>query len=284
MSRDRTSDRTPIIWLSLAVAGGIVAAFGYWTDATETVLGSGLAVAFLGTGIGLVTWTRTMDLDHHAVQERDSLAVDDEAGDELDSVITTSAVEFRRRRLLLVLLGGSFASMAVAFIGPIGSLGPKPSGGRQRTAWGRGSKLVTIDGRPVPVDQFGFDELVTVFPEGSVGRDDSQVVLMRIRPELLSERTVAGGAVDGWVAYSKICTHAGCSVGLLGIDDRPPDQTRQLVCPCHQSVFDPSDAAKPRGGPAPRPLPQLPLANEDGILVSTSDFDGPVGPIAWNEG
>ena len=79
----------------------------------------------------------------------------------------------------------------------------------------------------------------------------------------------AGGAVNGWVAYSKICTHAGCSVGLLGVDNRPPDTLRQLVCPCHQSVFDPVDAARPVGGPAPRPLPQLPLEiDAEGFLIA----------------
>jgi len=111
------------------------------------------------------------------------------------------------------------------------------------------------------------------------------VVLLRIRPGLLTERTVERGAVDGWVAYSKICTHAGCSVGLFGIDDREPDTVRQLVCPCHQSIFDPLDSARPTGGPATRSLPQLALeVDADGLLVAQGDFDRPVGPIAWNEG
>jgi ubiquinol-cytochrome c reductase iron-sulfur subunit len=123
-----------------------------------------------------------------------------------------------------------------------------------------------------------------VFPDGYVGEGDSQVVLLRVVPDLLTERTVEGGAVEGWVAYSKICTHAGCSVGLFGVDSRPPQQIRQLVCPCHQSVFDPVDAARPVGGPATRSLPQLPLGvDDDGYLIALSDFDGPVGPVAWNE-
>jgi ubiquinol-cytochrome c reductase iron-sulfur subunit len=74
-------------------------------------------------------------------------------------------------------------------------------------------------------------------------------------------------------------------VGLFGIDTRQPDVLRQLVCPCHQSVFDPADAARPVGGPAARSLPQLPIAVDgEGYLVAVSDFDRPVGPIAWNEG
>ena len=58
---------------------------------------------------------------------------------------------------------------------------------------------------------------------------------------------------DGYVAYSKVCTHAGCPVGLY------QEQLHQLLCPCHQSLFDVLDGAKPVFGPAPRPLPQLPL-------------------------
>ena len=71
---------------------------------------------------------------------------------------------------------------------------------------------------------------------------------------------------------------------MFSIDSRPPIELRELVCPCHQSVFDPLDGAKPVGGPATRPLPQLPLGIDDkGMLIALSDFDQPVGPIAWDE-
>jgi ubiquinol-cytochrome c reductase iron-sulfur subunit len=103
-------------------------------------------------------------------------------------------------------------------------------------------------------------------------------------PNLLTARTVDGGALEGWVAYSKICTHAGCSVGLFDIDNRQPDTIRDLVCPCHQSVFDPLDGARPVGGPATRSLPQLRLAvDAQGFLVAAGDFDRVVGPVAWDE-
>jgi ubiquinol-cytochrome c reductase iron-sulfur subunit len=144
--------------------------------------------------------------------------------------------------------------------------------------------LVTSDGSPIEVERTTFDQLVTVWPEGFVGTDDSQVVLLRMPPGVLTSRTLDGGAVLGWVAYSKICTHAGCSVGLFGIDNREPDTLRQLVCPCHQSVFDPVDGARPVGGPATRSLPQLRLAVDgQGFLVAEGDFDRVVGPVAWDE-
>ena len=59
---------------------------------------------------------------------------------------------------------------------------------------------------------------------------------------------------QGFVAYSRVCTHAGCPVAQY------EDQAQVLVCPCHQSTFDVLHGAKPIVGPAGRPLPQLPLA------------------------
>jgi ubiquinol-cytochrome c reductase iron-sulfur subunit len=85
-----------------------------------------------------------------------------------------------------------------------------------------------------------------------------------------------GWAPDGLVAYSKVCTHAGCPVGLY----EPTDQT--LLCPCHQSAFDVLTGAPPVVGPAARPLPQLPIAIDDeGFVVAQSDFHEPVGPSFW---
>ena len=275
--------RAAVAAFSLAVVGGVVAAVGYATSHTDHLLGLGLAVALGGIGFGLVSWAKFLDFDEHVVQMREPLRTTEAERDDFHDEIEMTKQTIGRRRLLTVLMTGSLASLAAGFVGPIGSLGPKPRGELDRTGWTAGRRLVTSDGAPIEVGSGAFDQLATVFPEGWVGRDDSQVVLLRVRPELLTERTIAGGAVDGWVAYSKICTHAGCSVGLFGVDDRAPDVRRQLVCPCHQSAFDPVDAAEPVGGPAPRPLPQLPMAVDDeGYLVATSDFAGPVGPITWN--
>ena len=80
--------------------------------------------------------------------------------------------------------------------------------------------------------------------------------------------------VDGTVvAYSKICTHAGCPVALY----RERDDV--LFCPCHQSTFDVQRGATPVFGPAARNLPQLPLGTDDeGYLVALGDFTEQAGP------
>lgn len=281
---NRRAERAAIVAFAVATIGGLVAAYGYWSDRTEVWLGLGLALCLGGIGFGLVSWAKYLDLDEHVVQQRSPMTTSDVDQDGFRAQVEETRRTLGRRPLLAALFAGSLGSLIVGFVGPLGSLGPKPGGERGRTGWAAGRRLVTSDGQPIGVGSAGLDQLATVFPEGFVGRDDSQVVLLRMRPDVLTERTVDAGVVEGWVAYSKICTHAGCSVGLFGVDSRQPDVLRQLVCPCHQSVFDPVDAARPVGGPATRSLPQLPIGVDDeGYLVALSDFDGPVGPVAWDE-
>jgi len=273
-----------IVAFVLAVAGGITAVVAYATDRDHEVLGVGLAFALGGIGFGLVSWAKYLDLDEHAVQERHPLSMTPEDVAHLEEEVEMTRETVGRRKLLVGLLGASFVAMVAGFVGPIFSLGPSPRGERRSTGWTSGARLVTAENEPIDSVSGVFDQLSTVFPEGAIGFDDSQVVLLRVPPDTLTQATIDGGAIDGWVAYSKICTHAGCSVGLFGVDNRTPRTLRQLVCPCHQSVFDPVDAARPVGGPAPRPLPQLPLeVDAEGYLIAKSDFPGVVGPLAWNE-
>lgn len=285
LPENRRAYRAAVVSFAVAMVGGAAAAVAYGTDDTDVWLGIGLAAALGGIGFGLVSWAKYLDFDEHVVQQREPLTLTEAERDDLHEEMLMTTTTFRRRRLLTRLLGGSLLSLVVGFVGPLGSLGPKPRGERNRTGWTTGARLVTAEGRPIERATGRLDQLVTVFPEGHIGRDDSQVVLLRVAPGLLTERTVDAGAVDGWVAYSKICTHAGCSVGLFAIDTRLPDVLRQLVCPCHQSVFDPLDGARPVSGPATRSLPQLPLrVDADGFLAAADDFDRPVGPPTWDEG
>jgi thiosulfate dehydrogenase (quinone) large subunit len=66
-------------------------------------------------------------------------------------------------------------------------------------------------------------------------------------------------------AFSRVCTHAGCSVQW--------DQAnRLLVCPCHGAEFDPAHGAEPVAGPAYSPLPRIPVAIDAGTgeVVATA--------------
>jgi thiosulfate dehydrogenase [quinone] large subunit len=55
-----------------------------------------------------------------------------------------------------------------------------------------------------------------------------------------------------FVAYSTICTHAGCQVQY-------DPSVKELVCPCHGAVYDPSNNAQVLAGPAPYPLQSIPI-------------------------
>ncbi|HEY7632232.1 MAG TPA: Rieske (2Fe-2S) protein, partial [Thermoleophilaceae bacterium] len=90
-------------------------------------------------------------------------------------------------------------------------------------------------------------------------------------------------APQGILAYSKICTHAGCALGLYRKPTFPPvEPGSALVCPCHYSTFDVTDGGTVLFGPAGRPLPQLPLmVDREGNLRAAGNFSGPVGPSWW---
>jgi rieske iron-sulfur protein len=112
---------------------------------------------------------------------------------------------------------------------------------------------------------------VTVYPidpASRVVRDGSrlnQILLVRLAPLELDEDTRARSA-DGIVAYSGVCTHAGCDVTLWQIE------TRRFRCPCHESEFDPRDGGRVVGGPAPRRLPRLPVKVVEGTIVAGGTF------------
>lgn len=52
-------------------------------------------------------------------------------------------------------------------------------------------------------------------------------------------------------AYSQKCTHLGCVVFY-------EEEDKELVCPCHEGIFDPT-TGDPTAGPPERPLPAIAL-------------------------
>lgn len=97
----------------------------------------------------------------------------------------------------------------------------------------------------------------------------NQVILLHFDVQNLTDET-RGRAAEGVVAYSSICPHTGCDV-----DDWQPSE-RLVGCQCHFSIFDPKDAARVVDGPAPRPLPALPLTIVEGKLVAAGSFTAPI--------
>jgi ubiquinol-cytochrome c reductase iron-sulfur subunit len=168
-----------------------------------------------------------------------------------------------RRRLFVLALGAAGTSIGVALLAPVASLGPAIHLARfYLTPWKRGTRLVDEQGRPFRGDEIEEKTFYTAFPEGA-DRESfaSPLVVVRLRPDQLDlPSDNAGFDADGIVAFSKICTHAGCAIALYRAPMfEPTDPKPALVCPCHYSTFDPATGGTVSFGPAGRKLPMLPL-------------------------
>jgi ubiquinol-cytochrome c reductase iron-sulfur subunit len=272
---DRSLERAVVTSFAVTAVAAVALMVVYALGGQPQAEGALLAVAFAGLGVGLVVWANGLLAGEHT-EEREPLVASPAEDAALRDDLERGGVLHRRtllRRSLLVAAG----ALGIAALFPLRSLGPRPGKSLLRTPWRPGVRVVTIDGEPVRVDAVPTGGLLTVFPEGDTGSADGQAVLVRVEAGLL--RLPPGRdswTVDGIVAFSKVCTHAGCPVGLYAAD------RHELLCPCHQSAFDVLRGAKPISGPAAWPLPQLPLAADaDGVLRSTGDFSEPVGPGWW---
>jgi ubiquinol-cytochrome c reductase iron-sulfur subunit len=239
-----------------------------------------LAFALGGIGVGLVIWSHEIVGPTLAVEDRPPLASEEEPRAEFMTTLERGGRALSRRKLLLGSLGSAGVALVVALILPARSLGPAPGRALFHTPWKKGKRLVTGAGEPLTAEDLQLGNVVTVFPEGETEAEDAATLLIRVDPEQLKlPPDKLAGAPSGLVAYSKICTHVGCPVGLYR------ETTHELVCPCHQSTFDVLRGAKPVFGPATRSLPQLPIAiRDDGYLVALGDYPEPIGPGFWNRG
>jgi ubiquinol-cytochrome c reductase iron-sulfur subunit len=276
----RRAERRAAIALGVAIVAGVGLFVVYFTGGQTQVEGVLFAIAFGGFGIALGIWANHLLDAREVVEERHQLSSGPAGRQAFESALTEEVGPvLGRRSMLLKLLVGAGAALGLALLLPVLSLGPAPGNSLKVTPWAQGKRVVDEEGQPVELNQVPEDGFLTVFPEGFAGRADAQTLLIHVRPgslKLPPER-MAWVPEGTHVAYSKICTHAGCPVGLYRAE------SQSLICPCHQSQFDVADGGKPFFGPAARPLPQLPLGvDEEGILVAQGDFSEPVGPAFWD--
>lgn len=114
-------------------------------------------------------------------------------------------------------------------------------------------------------------------PKTSVVRNGSrlnEIIVLKLDPAELDDDTRAHAA-EGIVAYSAICSHAGCPV-TEWVKGEGNGKT-VLKCPCHNSEYDPRADAQVVFGPAPRRLAALPLAVSGDTLTVAAPFAGKVG-------
>ncbi len=270
------AERIVVVSFAVTVVASLGLVVTYVLGGQTQAEGALLGAALGGLGVGLSVWAVKLLPDEKGVEERDVLASSaedvDVAEEQLDPSILT------RRRALVRMLVGAGGTLAGALAIPALSLGPRPGQSLFATAWTAGARVVDGDGNPLRPEDLVSDSIATVFPEGHVGSADAQTLLIKVDPAMLElPEDRAEWVADGCIGYSKICTHAGCPVGLYRAE------SNELLCPCHQSTFDVLRGAAVTFGPADRPLPQLPLGlDDDGYLIALDDFPEPVGPGFWN--
>ena len=248
-------------------------------------LGGGLAVALLSVGAGFVLWAKKLLPHDKAVQERHEHHSPEE--EELATEDTFfkgfASTGLATRKILRRSLLGAVAILPLPAVVLLKDLGPLPTTKLRHSGWKAGDRLVDATTKePVKLGDLEIGGIKTVMPAGFTSPDEmalAPTMLIRFAPgEIRSKKESSWGKNDH-VAYSKICTHAGCPISLY------EQQTHHLLCPCHQSTFDMANDANVIFGPAARRLPQLKLdIDSEGYFVAAADYDQPVGPSFWERG
>ena len=256
-------------------------------NAHQLGLGIGMAISLFFIGMGAIHWAKTLMPDQEVIAHRHEFRSTAEDRRDFVDTVKTGAAEsgLGRRSLIKKSLGAALGLSALSPILLLRDLGPLPGKDLEKTTWKSGTYLVTDPGnRRIKASDLEVGAVAQVLPEiadpehrllSDIAKD--ALLLIRLRPEefnLDADRLAM--THEGIIAFSKICSHMGCAVALY------EQTTKHLLCPCHQSTFDVTRAAKVIFGPSARPLPQLDITvDSEGFLFARKPFSEPVGPSFW---
>jgi ubiquinol-cytochrome c reductase iron-sulfur subunit len=272
-----------VIWVCIAFfAIPAHERLGEWMNFS---LGGGLAIALLATGAGFVLWAKRLLPHDVAVQERHNPYSPEEeellAEETFLKGVTTLGLG--QRTILRRSLLGIVALLPLPAVIMLRDLGPLPRKQLRKSGWKAGDRLVDVETKlPIKLGDLEIGGIKTVLPEGFGNVQEhalAPTMLIRFAPGEIRSKKERAWSKNDHVAYSKICTHAGCPISLY------EQQTHHLLCPCHQSTFDMANDAKVIFGPAARNLPQLELdVDAEGYFVAKAPYNQPVGPSYWERG
>ena len=256
-------------------------------NAHQLGLGLGMAISLFFIGMGAIHWAKTLMPDTEVVAQRHEFRSPDSDRKDFVTAVKEGAAAsgLGRRSLIKRSLGAALGLSALSPLILLRDLGPLPGKELEKTTWKSGTYLVTDPGnRRIKASDLEVGAVAQVLPEiedpehrklSDIAKD--AVLLIRLRPQEFNlEADRLAMTHDGIIAFSKICSHMGCAVALY------EQQTKHLLCPCHQSTFDVTRAAKVIFGPSARPLPQLDITiDQEGYLLARQPFSEPVGPSFW---
>ncbi len=186
-----------------------------------------------------------------------------------------------RRRFALGVLLTSFAGAIASFVAMLKVLAPETKGAGYVATVKPGDVLVYAEGgnagASIMASSLKTGDAVLAYPSGRSSNPANVVQLIKLEEKALKPPTDLALTDKGFVAYSAICTHLGCTVSWAK-NAKAPDAS-VTECHCHGSIFNPALGAKVMGGPAPIPLSQIGVkVQPDGTLAFTGGFNGPIGP------
>lgn len=293
---------------------------GYFAYAAYTpLIGFFFGLSVLMLGIGVISYVKKFFPDEVSVQQRHGGPSDEIARKTVVAQLVGAGKDttISRRKLIIRTAGAAAGVFGIGVVvaaiapfihnpwkegknSPMWTTGWEPTPppadptGPPETVYIRYDTGIPTEIALVRPEDQAAGSMMTVFPfreserndpeklKAALTRSDNPVMLIRLRPGTPvipapgSDRNYHYG---DFYAFSKICTHLGCPTSLFEA------QTNRILCPCHQSQFLATEYGKPVFGPAARPLPQLPLTvNDEGYLIATGDFSGPIGPAFWELG
>ncbi len=260
-----------------AIASGVAFLHIFWTGYQTMLMGWTFGLSLALFAVAFILWAHGTSIRKNATGPRELPGSSQEDLEAVREEFYPAGQGAPRRNFLFAMGAAAVAFFGAIFVSLLRSFASPPDDSLFGTIWKQGDRLITSDGTPVSNDALMLGATMVVFPEGQVGSVHAQTVLIRVDPQKLQlPADKAGWAPNGYVAYSRVCTHAGCPVGQYEA------KANLLLCPCHQSTFSVLEGGRPTGGPAARALPQLPLySGQDGFLHASGDFDKPPGPGFW---